>query len=344
MLRRNFIKKILFTGLGVALFKVKLFANEMLAPFNLKDGIFINNFIDHRKSFKEFWKWRKESKRPEPITFPLAQNDPSYLKNNTSEKTLTWVGHATFLLQINGYNILTDPHFSKRASPLSFMGPERTTPPGLQIDKLPFIDVVVISHNHYDHLDSQSIKSLIKRQQNNQPVFFVPLKLKKTLQNFGASNIVEHEWWQSSKYKQLEIHSVPVQHWSKRSLSDTNKTLWCGWVIKSQNFQYFFVGDTGYSKDFINIQKKFGPMDVASIPIGAYEPRWFMKDSHCNVEEAIQIHKDVKSKKSIAMHWGTFQLTDEPMDEPVQLLNKLTKENNLSKKFIALEHGETIKI
>jgi L-ascorbate metabolism protein UlaG (beta-lactamase superfamily) len=203
---------------------------------------------------------------------------------------------------------------------------------------------VVISHNHYDHLDSQSIKSLIKRQQNNQPVFFVPLKLKKTLQNFGASNIVEHEWWQSSKYKQLEIHSVPVQHWSKRSLSDTNKTLWCGWVIKSQNFNIFLLVIQGYSKDFINIQKKFGPMDVASIPIGAYEPRWFMKDSHCNVEEAIQIHKDIKSKKSIAMHWGTFQLTDEPMDEPVQLLRKLTKNLNYSDQFIALQHGETIKI
>ena len=170
------------------------------------------------------------------------------------------------------------------------------------------------------------------------------MKLKKTLQNFGASNIVEHEWWQSSKYKQLEIHSVPVQHWSKRSLSDTNKTLWCGWVIKSKNFQYFFVGDTGYSKDFTNIQKKFGLMDLASIPIGAYAPRWFMKDSHCNVEEAIQIHKDIKSKKSIAMHWGTFQLTDEPMDEPIRLLRKLTKKLNYSDQFVALKHGETIKI
>jgi L-ascorbate metabolism protein UlaG (beta-lactamase superfamily) len=266
------------------------------------------------------------------------------LRNNTSEKTLTWIGHATFLLQINGYNILTDPHFSKRASPLSFMGPERTTPPGLQIDDLPFIDLVVISHNHYDHLDSQSIKLLIKKQQKYQPVFFVPLKLKKTLQKFGATNVVEHEWWQSSKYKQLEIHSVPVQHWSKRSLSDTNKTLWCGWVIKSKNFQYFFVGDTGYSKDFTNIQKKFGPMDLASIPIGAYAPRWFMKDSHCNVEEAIQIHKDIKSKKSIAMHWGTFQLTDEPMDEPIRLLSKLTRKLNYSDQFVALKHGETIKI
>jgi beta-lactamase superfamily II metal-dependent hydrolase len=152
---------------------------KYLLPFNLKDGIFINNFIDHRKSFKEFWKWRKESKRPEPITFPLAQNDPSYLKKNTSEKTLTWVGHATFLLQINGYNILTDPHFSKRASPLSFMGPERTTPPGLQIDNLPFIDVVVISHNHYDHLDRQVNKVYNKKTKKRSACFFCTFKTKK---------------------------------------------------------------------------------------------------------------------------------------------------------------------
>jgi len=343
MYRRNFLK-IFIISAGFITLKMKLFANEILKPFNIENGVFVNNFIGHRKSFKDFWKWRKESKRPDPISFPLAHNDVQYLQQNKSDKTLTWVGHATFLLQLNGYNILTDPHFSKRASPLSFMGPERTTPPGLQIHDLPLIDLVVISHNHYDHLDSQSIKSLIRRQKNNQPIFFVPLKLKRTLQNFGALNIIEHQWWQATQYKQLEICSVPVQHWSKRSLSDTNKTLWCGWVIKSKNFQYLFVGDTGYSKDFKNIQKRFGPMDLASIPIGAYEPRWFMKDSHCNVEEAIQIHKDIKSKKSIAMHWGTFQLTDEPMDEPIQLLSKLTRKLNYSDQFVALKHGETIKI
>jgi N-acyl-phosphatidylethanolamine-hydrolysing phospholipase D len=345
MHRRNFLKKIFFLSTGFLTLKMKIFASEILKPFNLENGIFVNNFIRHQKSFKDLWKWRKEAKnRPDPISFPLIKNDPNYLNQNKSDTTLTWVGHATFLFQLNGYNVLTDPHFSRRASPLSFMGPERTTPPGLEIKDLPLIDVVVISHNHYDHLDKQSIQSLIKRQENKQPVFFVPLKLKKTLQNFGATNIIEHEWWQVSKYKQLEIHSVPVQHWSKRSLNDTNKTLWCGWVIKSKNFQYFFVGDTGYSKDFENIKKKFGPMDLASIPIGAYEPRWFMKDSHCNVEEAIQIHKDIKSKKSIAMHWGTFQLTDEPMDEPIQLLSKLTQKLDNPKKFTALMHGQTIKI
>ena len=344
MLRRNFIKKIiLFTGSIISL-KSKIIANEFLKPFKMENGVFVNNFIAHRKSFKDFWRWTRESQKPEVIEFPLAINNPYYLRKNKSDTTLTWIGHATFLYQINGYNVLTDPHFSRRASPISFMGPERTTPVGLKLSDLPFIDLVVISHNHYDHLDAESIKSLIKKQNINQPIFFVPLKLRQTLINFGAKNVIEHEWWQMSKYKQLEIYSVPVQHWSKRRFNDTNKTLWCGWVINYQNYKYFFVGDTGYSRDFENIQKKFGEMNLSCIPIGAYEPRWFMKDSHCNVEEAIQIHKDVKSKKSIAMHWGTFQLTDEPMDEPVKILNKLTRKEDLEDKFITLRHGETIKI
>ena len=345
MLRRNFIKKILLFSLAFLSLKTKIMANSLYKPFNMEDGMFLNNYVLHKSSFKDFWKWRKESNKPKPMRFPVVKNNPSYLKSNNSEKTITWVGHSTFLIQIGGVNILTDPHFSKRASPLSFMGPSRTTPPGLNIDDLPFIDLVLISHNHYDHLDAQTIKLLLKKQNINQPNFFVPLRLKETISKLGASNVIEHEWWQMSKYKNLEIHSVPVQHWSKRTFNDTNKTLWCGWVVMKNNFKYFFVGDTGYSKDFQDIQKKFGKFDLSTIPIGAYAPRWFMKDSHCNVEEAIQIHRDVNSKQSIAMHWGTFQLTDEPMDEPIKLLKQLSKKLKLKKdEFSYMAHGQTRKI
>jgi L-ascorbate metabolism protein UlaG (beta-lactamase superfamily) len=244
-------------------------------------------------------------------------------------------------MQVDGINILTDPHLTKRASPVVFAGPSRTTPPGLDIDDLPEIDVIVISHNHYDHLDYQTILNITRKQINNQPLILVPLKLKKLLESFGARNVKELGWWDTTSFKNLKIHAVPVQHWSNRSFN-TNKTLWCGWVFENKNFKCIFVGDTGYSKDFATIQKKFGHMDLSLIPIGAYAPRWFMKDHHCNVEEAIQIHKDLKSKKSIAMHWGTFQLTDEPMDEPVKLLKKLTVEKNLlSNEFIAMTHGES---
>ena len=342
MLRRNFLKKIIVFTIGIMSISNKLFAKEIFSKAIFKDGIFYNNYINHKMAtFKEFWKWRKESKKREPLSFPLANNDPKFLQENRTQKTLTWIGHASFLIQLDGINILTDPHLTERASPIVFAGPSITTPPGLAIEDLPEIDVIVISHNHYDHLDYQTILKITRKQINRQPLVLVPLKLKKLLKSFGARNVKELDWWDTTTFKNLNIHSVPVQHWSNRSFN-TNKTLWCGWVFENEDFKSIFVGDTGYSKDFSTIQQKFGPMDLSMIPIGAYAPRWFMKDHHCNVEESIQIHKDLKSKKSIAMHWGTFQLTDEPMDEPVKLLKKLTIENNfLPDEFIAMTHDES---
>ena len=347
MKRRNFIKKILISFLGLLAIPNKMISKQVFQKSNFKDGIFLNNYLPHdEKSSKDFWKWRKERKeiKIEPISFPLAKNDLNFLQSNRTEKTLTFIGHASFLIQINGLNILTDPHFTKRASPLSFAGPLRTTPPGIRIEDLPEIDVILISHNHYDHLDKGSIKGILKSQKN-QPAIFTPLKLDKLLEKWGAKNVKGLNWWESTIFKNLKFHSVPVQHWSKRSLSDTNKTLWCGWVIEKENFRIFFCGDTGYSKDFADIQNKFKVMDLSLLPIGAYEPRWFMKDHHCNVEEAIQIHHDLNSKRSIGMHWGTFILTDEPMREPLEKLKKLTKEKNMkTEEFIAIQHGATIKI
>ena len=342
MLRRNFLKKIIFFTVGIISMSNKLLAKEVFSKEIFKDGIFYNNYIDHKMTtFKQFWKWRKESKKPEPMSFPLAKNDPTFLQENRSQKTLTWIGHASFLIQIDGINILTDPHLTKRASPVVFAGPSRTTPPGLDINDLPEIDVIVISHNHYDHLDYQTILNISRKQITNQPLILVPLKLKKLVESFGARNVKELGWWDTTNFKNLNIHAVPVQHWSNRSFN-TNKTLWCGWVFENKNFKCIFVGDTGYSKDFATIQQRFGHMDLSLIPIGAYAPRWFMKYHHCNVDEAIQIHKDLKSKKSIAMHWGTFQLTDEPMDEPIKLLKKLAPEKNLlSNEFVAMTHGES---
>lgn len=342
MRRRNFLKTIIFFTVGIISMSNKLLAKEVFSKEIFKDGIFYNNYIDHKMTtFKQFWKWRKESKKPEPMSFPLAKNDPTFLQENRSQKTLTWIGHASFLIQIDGINILTDPHLTKRASPVVFAGPSRTTPPGLDINDLPEIDVIVISHNHYDHLDYQTILNITRKQITNQPLILVPLKLKKLVESFGARNVKELGWWDTTNFKNLNIHAVPVQHWSNRSFN-TNKTLWCGWVFENKNFKCIFVGDTGYSKDFATIQQRFGHMDLSLIPIGAYAPRWFMKYHHCNVDEAIQIHKDLKSKKSIAMHWGTFQLTDEPMDEPIKLLKKLAPEKNLlSNEFVAMTHGES---
>ena len=165
----------------------KLFAKEIFSKPIFKDGIFYNNYIDHKMApFKDFWKWRKESTKPDRLSFPLAKNNPTFLQKNRTQKTLTWIGHASVLLQIDGINILTDPHLTKRASPVSFAGPSRTTPPGLSIEDLPNIDIIVISHNHYDHLDYQTIRKITKKQRNNQPLVLVPLKLKKLLETFMA--------------------------------------------------------------------------------------------------------------------------------------------------------------
>ena len=165
MLRRNFLKKIIFFTVGIISMSNKLLAKEVFSKEIFKDGIFYNNYIDHKMTtFKQFWKWRKESKKPEPMSFPLAKNDPTFLQENRSQKTLTWIGHASFLIQIDGINILTDPHLTKRASPVVFAGPSRTTPPGLDINDLPEIDVIVISHNHYDHLDYQTILNITRKQ------------------------------------------------------------------------------------------------------------------------------------------------------------------------------------
>ncbi len=188
---------------------------------------------------------------------------------------LTWIGHATFLIQVEGFNILTDPMFSKRSSPVSFAGPERVARPGIKFEDLPEIHAVVISHNHYDHLDAPTIERL-----GNKPKYFVPLGLAKWFDKKKIDNVVELDWWQSQQFYGLNFHSVPIQHFSGRSFSDRNETLWSGWVIENKLGNIFFAGDTGYSPDFLEIGKRFGPIKVAMIPIGAYMPRWFMSPVH----------------------------------------------------------------
>jgi N-acyl-phosphatidylethanolamine-hydrolysing phospholipase D len=305
-----------------------------------------NEYGEH--DFWDFLRWRRERANkeippPESYHFPLAQNDPAFLKQNRDKKTVTWIGHATVLLQMGGYNILTDPHFSRRASPVQWAGPERVAPLGLALEDLPPIDIVVISHDHYDALDETSIKRLHRRPGGEKTRFYVPLGLKKWFASRGVDQVTEMDWWDRSQDGNLEIIAVPVQHWSKRAVFSRNKTLWAGWVITSNDFRFFFVGDTGYNSLFKKIGEKLGPFDLTAIPIGAYEPRWFMARHHVSPEESVQIHKDIRSKKSVAIHWGTFILTDEPLDEPPQRLAAAMQENEIPiDDFLVLQHGETI--
>ena len=309
-------------------------------PHRTADG-FRNNYPHAEK--QGYWRWKWDQLRDglppnpeggyrfEPAKPQLAQN-PS----------VTWVGHATVLLRVGGLSIVTDPHFSERASPVSFAGPKRVVPPVPALQELPHIDVVVISHNHYDHLDQWSVARLAE-QPGGSPRFFVPLGLQDWFERRGIHDVVEFDWWERSEFKGLELHFVPVQHWSKRTLTDENQTLWGGWVIRHPELSFFFAGDAGYSKDFSDIGAKFGGFDLAAIPIGAYAPRWFMQIMHLDPAEAVQVHKDVKARRSVAIHWGTFaNLTDESLYEPPQRLAEERRKGGLADDaFLVLRHGET---
>jgi L-ascorbate metabolism protein UlaG (beta-lactamase superfamily) len=203
--------------------------------------------------------------------------------------------------------------------------------------------MVVISHDHYDSLDEQTIVKLHQREGGGKTQFFVPLGLKSWFEGLGIERVIELDWWDRHEEADLKITAVPLQHWSKRGLFSRNKTLWAGWVIQANDFRFFFAGDTGYAPHFKEIGRKLGPFDLSAIPIGAYEPRWFMRNHHINPEEALQIHLDLRSKKSVAIHWGTFILTDEPLDEPPRRLEEARRENGRpEEEFLILKHGEII--
>lgn len=306
------------------------------APPHHRDGRFQNNHLDFApRGFGDLlaWRWaalREGLPKPPQAPTPVVKPDLAFIATNAKagpamEPAVTWIGHASTLLQLGGINVLTDPIFSERASPVSFAGPKRAQPPGLAPAELPRIDAVVISHNHYDHCDAESLKTL-NAQPGGPPLFLVPLGLKAWLADIGITNALELDWWQSRQVGAVEIVLTPVQHWSARSFNDRMKTLWGGWALLAPDFQAFFAGDTGYSADFAEIRARLAArqgetgFDLALIPVGAYEPRWFMREQHVNPEEAVRIHRDLKARRSLGIHWGTFELTDEPLDEPPRAL------------------------
>lgn len=273
----------------------------------------------------------------------LSENEVAFDKppeSTEDEIAITFVNHATFLIQMGGLNILTDPIWSKRASPFSWIGPKRMRPPGVRFNDLPEIHAVLISHNHYDHLDLPTVQRL---HQAFDPVFITPLGVSKFLENHGITNTRQLDWWQQSELSdRIDVSSVPAQHFSGRGLTDRDKTLWSGYVIESEYGNIYFAGDTGYDGFFEEIGQRFYPIKTALIPIGAYRPRWFMKPIHVNPDEAVKIHKEIKAGKSIGIHFGTFPLGDDGMYEAVEDLQKAKKKYGIpSPDFITLEQGET---
>lgn len=238
-----------------------------------------------------------------------------------ADRTATWIGHSTVLLQLGTLNLLTDPVFCERAFPVQWLGPRRLMEPALAIDQLPPLDVVLLSHNHYDHLDKAAVRHIARSHPG--ATWVVPLKLGAYISPWGVRQIVELDWWQDASIGSLRVTATPARHMSARRLGDQNRTLWCGYAFEAAGVRLFFAGDTAYHSDFGEIGARCGPFDFVMIPIGAYEPRWFMQLVHVNPEEAVQIYADLRAAHPdalaplmLAIHWGTFRLTTEAMDEP----------------------------
>jgi N-acyl-phosphatidylethanolamine-hydrolysing phospholipase D len=244
---------------------------------------------------------------------PRVSNDGAALRANGSEPTVTWVGHATVLLQLDGVNLLTDPHWGRRASPVSFAGPRRLQAPGLAFEDLPPIHVAVLSHDHFDHLDLGTVKRVAARHDS---VFVVPLGLKGWLERQGIWRVVELDWWQAFEYRGLRIVCTPAQHFSQRSLWDSNTRLWASWAVLGSSRRVYFSGDTGYFDGFREIGERLGPFDLVAVQIGAYMPPAIMRFVHLTPEQAVAAFQDLRGRTLLGIHWGTFDLADEPLEEP----------------------------
>jgi L-ascorbate metabolism protein UlaG (beta-lactamase superfamily) len=258
------------------------------------------------------------------------------------EVVVTLVGHATFLIQAAATNVLIDPMYSERASPVPFAGPRRVRVPGVRFDDLPTISLVLLSHNHYDHCDLRTLQLL---EQRFHPPVVTPLGNGRLLRSAGVRRVEEIDWWETASAAPLPITLTPAQHFSARSMFDRNRALWGGFLIEAGGRRIFFAGDTGYGPHFREIAVRLGPVDLALLPIGAYEPRWFMKDIHMHPAEAVQAHLDLASRQSIAMHFGVFQLTPEGIEEPVRELTNALRERGVpAERFRTAEVGESVSL
>ncbi|MGM0844881.1 MAG: MBL fold metallo-hydrolase [Bacillota bacterium] len=294
--------------------------------------------VSNHKTFKELMKWMKErrAKTKDLITqIPQAKSkEIDQLQSNRTSPSITWIGHATFFIQLNGLNILTDPVWARR------MGAgKRLTPPGIDLRDMPEIDIVLISHGHYDHLDFATIKKL-----KGSPCFYIPHGLKSAFSRRGLKNVVEANWWDHFEIEGVTLHFVPAQHWTKRTITDTNTSHWGGWVMNTVDNEksIYFVGDTGYFRGFKEIAERLSPQ-IILMPIGAYEPEWFMKDSHINPEDAIDAFKEMNGGMFIPMHYGAYRLADDTGPEALErLLSAWQRKTIEEEKLKVLDIGETL--
>lgn len=331
------IVPILFVAVGVYL-SAPVYKGQVSAHFNGKT--FINPEGVKAKGLGDVLKWMINRKRGEWKEDKTESYGKRPIEREKTGIRVTFINHSTFLIQVDGLNILTDPIWSHRTSPFSWAGPRRMRLPGIKFEDIPRIHAVILSHNHYDHLDIPTMRTIFGA---HHPQIITPLGVKQYLDGEGISGASDLDWWQERKLSDtVTIQAVPAQHFSGRGMLDRDATLWCGYLLKTSRGNIYFAGDTGYNNNtFKEIGERAGKIKVALIPIGAYKPAWFMSPIHVSPEEAVKIHMDVKAMKSIGMHFGTFPLADEGYEDPVRDLKlALTKYNLSEESFVALKEGE----
>jgi len=325
--------------LGACVFNAPAYRGPVSDHF---DGdVFKNDAFTDQNDFARLIQWQMNRERgewPEWVDAPPGEKPPESVDDGSVRVTM--VNHATLLIQMDGVNVLTDPVWSLRTSPVSFAGPSRRRPPGIRFEDLPKIHVVVISHNHYDHLD---VETLARLAREHAPRILVPLGNTALLEQEGIAGGEDGDWWDVVQVSdRVKVVHAPAQHFSGRGMSDRMKTLFAGFVVEGPSARVFFAGDTGYGPHFTAVREKLGAPDIALLPIGAFRPRWFMKAVHTDPSDAMQAHVDLGARFSIGMHFGTFPLADDGADEPVVELEKARAARGIAEDvFVAPKNGES---
>jgi L-ascorbate metabolism protein UlaG (beta-lactamase superfamily) len=276
---------------------------------------------------------------PRAFLAPRRAPDVVALRDGRLNPSVTWIGHATLLVQIGGLNVLTDPHWGERASPLAWAGPRRLSPPGIPFEALPRVDVVVLSHDHYDHLDAQTVGRLARE---HDPLFLAPLGFKAWFADIGIGRVEELDWWEERVVAGVRFVCLPTQHWTQRAPWDLNRRLWASWGLIGAEGRVYFSGDTGYFPGFREVGQRLGPFDVAAMAIGAYRPAEVMRLVHLTPEQAVQAAEDLRARILLGVHWGTFDLAEEPLDEPPRRMSAEARKRGIADERVwVLGIGET---